>query len=202
MDPQPENVVPNEFDPGEFWEQHKSKILLYGLLLLGGIVAFVIHQISTHRSLAESQALYQQAENAESYRRLIQEYPRSTAAANAHFLLAAELRREGKYDEALEILRELVGKFPEHPLVGGAWLSLGATQQAQGKPEDALATYQQIVARHPQSYAGAFAQFNSAELLRAQGRTEEARQAYETLISQFPESYLVRQAQQSLQFLK
>lgn len=202
MQPEPENVVPSEFDPVEFWDLHKNKIILYGLLLVAGLAAFVIYQISTHRGLVESEAMFQEASSIEDYQLLMKEYPRSVAAADAHLIVAQKLREEGKYEQALDLLRQLVGQFPEHPLVAGAWLSIGQTEQASGDLDSAIATYQQVVAKYPSSYAAPFAQFNYAGILRAQGKTGEARLAYETVISQFPESYLVRQAQQELRFLE
>src|SRR5437867_507374 len=125
MESQTEKIVPTEFDAAAFWDTHKNKFILYGLLLIAGLAAFVIYQISTNHNLIESQALYQNAKTAEDYRRLIDQYPRSVVAANAYLVLAEKLRDDRKYEEALAILRKFTAQFPEHPLIGGASLSIG-----------------------------------------------------------------------------
>jgi len=201
METQPENVVDTEFDPFEFWDRNKGRILLFGALLVIALGLFITYRIISHRTQVESQRLFAQAETAEGYEKVLALYPASQSAAKASLLLAAEQRQNGKFDDAQATLNRFLSQFPEHPLVAGAWLSLAETDAAAGRTEAALAGYQKIVSQFPKSYAAPLAQIGSASLLKAQGKTAEARQAYETLMSQFPESIYSRQAQQELQFL-
>ncbi len=201
MQPQPENVVSTEFDPFDYWDRHKTKIILFGALILFALAISIFYRVTTERRKSESRQLFGQAENAEGYQKVIAQFPDSVAAANARLLLAAEQRQAGKFDEALATLNEFIKTSPEHPLIAGAWISLAETQAAAGQNDKALATYQTVTTQYPKSYAAPLAQSGAAALLKREGKTAEARQAYETLMSQYPESFYTRQAEQELQFL-
>jgi tol-pal system protein YbgF len=197
-----ENIVPSEFDPGHFWDQHKGKVLLYGGLLLVALLISVIYQVTEHRKLAASRAMLASATSAAEYAEVIEKFGGTMAAANAHLLLAASQREEGKFDEAIATLEDFLKAHPDHPLAGGALLSIGETQEAAGRGDEALATYQETAAKYPDSYGAPASLLAEAALLRNDGKTDEARRIYEDLISQFPESYMAQQAQQELRFLK
>lgn len=202
MQPQPENVVSTEFDPFEYWDRHKTKILLFGTLIIVALALSAFYRIHTHRQQAESQQLYGQAKDADGYQKVITQFPDSLVAANSRLLLAADQRKAGKFAEAMATLNEFIKVSPEHPLIAGAWVSLAETQAAAGQADNALATYQKVTTQFPKSYAAPLAQAGEAALLKRQGKSAEARQAYETLMSQYPESFYARQAEQELQFLR
>ena len=196
-----EETVPSGFNPIEFWDLNKSKIITYGVLLIVGLVAFGAYQISTQKRLAAAQDLYAKAEKADDYRQIIQKFPRTITAGNATLILAAKLRDERKYDEAVSILRDFISQYPEHPLVSGAALDLAVTLESGGKLDEAADAYQQVTVKYPSSYAAPAALMQQAGLLKAKGKIDEAKRAYETVISQYPDSYFAQIANQSMRML-
>ena len=201
--PIPAETTPDTgYEPHLFWMEHKQKIMFYGALLVVALVAFGVYQFTTERKLAEAQNLFAQAKSADDYRRIIQTFPRSVSAGNAQLLLAAQLRADKKFDEAVSTLSALIDQSPEHPLIGGAWLSLAGTLEDQGKTDEALDMYQQVASKFGDSYAAPLALMAQANLLRSKGKIDEAKQAYERVISQFADSLSSRQAMRDLQLLR
>ena len=202
-EPSTTEILPaGEFEPVAFWQQHKGKIIFYGVLLFVGLAAFAIYQITSARSLAETEQLFAQAKTVEDFQKIIANYPTSVTAGNASLMLAEKLRSEGKYDEAVSTLRRFTTQFPDHPLISGAWLSLAGSLDAQGKKDEALQTYQQLASKYPDSYAAPLSVCAQASILRAQGKTEEARHVYENLLAQFPKSYFAGAAMREMRLLR
>jgi TolA-binding protein len=197
-----DKTAPVGFEPILFWESHKAKVLLYAGLLIGALIIFGIYQTTTLKRKRTEEQVFAQADTPEEYRRIIKDFPGSVVAGNAQLLLAAQLRGEKKYDEAIEILRHLIAEEKNHPLLNGAWLSLASTYEAQGKTAEALETYQQVTSRFPGSYSSPVAALAQANLLKSQGKNDEAKRAFESIISQYPESYFSAEATRHLQVLK
>jgi TolA-binding protein len=196
-----EETVPTGFNPIEFWDQNKSKVITYGALLIVGLAAFGVYQVSTQKTLAEAQVLYAQADKAEDYRQIIQKFPRTVTAGNAYLMLAAQLRNESKYDDAVSTLHDFISQFPDHPLAAGGALDLAVTLESQGKLDEALDAYQQVTVKYASTYAAPLALMQQAGLLQSKGKIDEAKRTYETVISQYPESYFAQMANQDLRML-
>lgn len=193
---------PAGFEPADFWDQHKGKIILYGSLLLIGLIAFAIFQSTKQKRLAEAQRMFANATTAENFREISTRFPKTVVAANAQLLLAGQQRAEKKYDEAVATLKAFVDQHPAHPLGGGAWTSLGATYELQGKTDEALDAYRQAAAKYPSTFSAPLALISQAKLWKVRGRIDEAKRAYENLSVQFPESRFVAEAMRALQELK
>lgn len=201
--PIPAEITPEPgFEPHLFWEEHKSKILLYAGLLLAALVIFGIYQYSSQRKKSEAQNLFAQAKTPDDYRKIIERFPRSAPAANAQLLLADQLRTDKKFDEAIATLRALIDQSPEYPLLSGAWLSLADTLEQQGKTDEAMDMYQQVASKFSDTYAAPLAIMAQANLLKSKGKIDEAKQSYERVLSQFPDSLCARQAMQLSQLLR
>jgi len=183
-----------EFDPLEFWIRYKSKIQLYGGLLVVALVAFGAYEWMQQRTKAASEAAYASAQTADDFRKVVSEYPRSVSAANAQLMLAEQLRKDGKIDDAISALRTFISQHPDHQLIPGAYLSLGSLLENQGKADDALAAYQKVTTSYLSSYAAPLAWISQAKVLQSKGKTEEARRAYETVINKFQGSSFAREA--------
>lgn len=190
------------FDPLVFWIQHKTKVVLLALLFVVGLATFAISEWVRTSTNNAAQALFAKASTAEEFRKVITDYPNTSAAGNAYLLLGAKLRAEGKYEESTKTLRTFIEKLPEHELVSGAWTSIAANQEAEGKVDEALATYQKVTTGYANSYSGPVAFLAQARILNAQGKTEEARRVYEQIITQFPDNVASQQASQELRRLK
>lgn len=189
------------FDPIVFWEKHKTKVIVYGALLV--LIAFgaAWYEIRHQNELADARQALAQADSADDYRQIIQKYPHTVAAGDASLLLGEKLRDDKNYDDAISVLQAMIANEPNHPLIDGAWLSLAATYNAQGKPDQAVETYQQVATKFPDRYSAPLALFSVAEILRNEGKLNEAKTAYENVKSQFPTSNFAREALDKLQQL-
>jgi len=190
------------FDPVAFWLEHKTKVIIYGALLAIAIIGFVVYEISAQTTITKSRQALASAGNEDSYRQVIQDYPKTVAAGNASLLLAEILRGEKKYDDAVTVLQNMIDKQPDHPLIDGAWLSLACTYNEQGKTDQALDTYKHVASAFADRYSAPQALLAEAEILKAKGNLEEAKTTYESVKSQFPDSYFAGEATRKLQLLK
>lgn len=190
------------FEPALFWDLHKAKIIIYGLLVVAALAGYGIFHFNATRKAAHAQAMLATASKADDYRAVISTFPRTAEAANATLLLAAELRKSSKFDEALALLRSFPDLYPKSPLASGAALSLANTLQAQGKNDEAIEAFQSVYSRYSTSYSAPLAMLARAGLLKSMGKTEEARRGYENLIAQHPESYVTPEAREQLRLLK
>ena len=197
-----ESAVPAEFDFGVFWNQHRTKIIALASLVVIGLILFAVFRVMEHRKATSARKLLLSATTPTGYQSVIEKYPGTMAAANAHLLLAAQQREEKKFGEAIGTLESFLSKYPDHPLAGGARLSLGETQRAANQREEALQTFQATTNQYPDSYGAPAAMLAEASMFLTEGKTEEARRVLEDLVSQFPESFMAQQAQIELRSLK
>lgn len=190
------------FEPALFWELHKTKIIIYAVILIVALAGFGVFQVSSSRAAAETRAMLANASSADDYRAIISKFPGSAEAGNATLLLAADLRKKGEFDKALELLRSFSDLYPTHSFASGALLSIAETLRAQGKTNEAIDAYQNVYSRYSTSFSAPAAMLARASLLRASGKIEEARRGYENMIAQYPESALVSEAREQLRLLK
>ena len=195
-------VVEEEFDLLAFWIQHKSKVLLFTLLLIAGLLVFAIFQYTQYRARESAARDFANAKTVEDLRRVAASHSGSAVAGNALLLIGEKLRTENKLDESTAALKEFVEKFPEHPLISGAWMSLAVNLEAQEKADEALVNYQKIVASYPASFSAPGALMAQARIYKAKGKIEEARRAYESVIGQYGDNILAQLARQESQRLK
>ena len=190
------------FDPLVFWIQHKSKIVMLAVVFAVALAAFAISEYLRTSTNAAAQKLLASGNSAEVYQKVITEYPKTAAAGNAHLLLAAKLREEGKYDESTATVRSFIDKYPEHPLISGGWTSIAANLEAQGKPDEALTTYQKVTTAYANSFSAPLALLAQARLLATKGKPDEARRLYEQVMTQYQDNMVAQQAAQEVRQLK
>ena len=195
-------VVEEEFDLLAFWIQHKSKVLLFTLLLIAGLLVFAISQYLEIRARDAAARDFAGAKTVEDWRRVAASHSGSAVAGNALLLIGEKLRAENKLDESTAALKQFVEKFPEHPLISGAWMSLAVNLEAQEKVDEALANYQKIVATYPASFSAPGALMAEARIYKAKGKLDEAKRAYESVIGQYPDNIMAQMARQESQRLK
>ena len=195
-------IVEEEFDMLAFWIQHKSKVLLFTLLLIIGLLAFAIFQYTQYRAREAAAHDFANATTVEDLRRVAANHAKSAVAGNALLLIGEKLRAENKLDESTAALKEFTQKFPNHPLVSGAWMSIAVNLEAQEKTDEALANYQKIVATFPTSFSAPGALMAEARIYKAKGKIDEAKRAYEAVIGQYSDNILAQLARQESQRLK
>ena len=203
--PSPAETTPapeTGFDAEVFWIAHKKKVQLLVLLFVVALAAWSLSEWSRQQTLNGAQEMLAAAKTPDDFQKLMAKYAGTAAAGNAHLLLAAQLRKDGKYDESSALLRTFAEKYPEHPLLSGAWTSLAANLEAQGKTDDALAMYQKVSTSYASSFSAPVALMAQARLLKAKGKTEEAGKIYEQVMTRYAETPLAQQAAQENKQLK
>ncbi len=111
-------------------------------------------------------------------RRYIDRYP---TGWTKRLELGAQLRHEGRLEEAIPHLEVAVEKQPRRC---EPWLELAAVHLLQGRPVTAAAIYQQGIG----SVSGAAAHFLRGLMERCRGRLKQATQAFEAARQASPES--------------
>lgn len=189
-------------NPTEIWYLYKTKILIYGGIILAAVILFSGVQLRTYLRTSGSQALYEQADTAADYAAIIQKYPGTPAAGNAALREAEKLRADGKYDEAAQVLRQFVDKYPAHPLACGGWTSLGVTYEKQGKLDDALDAYANAISKYPDAYTTPIAMMAQARIYLLKDKKEDARRIYMDVAARYGQSIYGQEAARDLHFIK
>lgn len=197
-----EPVSPESFEPLEFWDEHKTKILIYAALLIVVLGGYGIVQLVHQRRAAEAEGLYAKATSAADFRDILHAYPGTVIGGNAALEYADKLRGEKKFDEAIKVLTDFRTQFPDHPLMSGAWTSLATTYEMQGKLDQALDGYQQVISKFPGSYTTPLAMMAEGHIYAAQGKKDDARRVYQDIMARYAESGYARDAMRELQFLR
>ena len=174
-------------DSDFFWEAHWKKFVALIIAAVLGILA--VGAWAYHRASVASQsaALYAAADDPQTWRAVVEDFPGSVSAGNAQLRIAAALRAEGKLDEAVAGLEKFTASQPEHPLAGAAWLAIGEIRQLQNDNPAALEAYRIASGRYQTSYAAPLALLAEARLLAAEGKTGESRAILESIGSSYPE---------------
>ena len=193
---------PAGFDPLVFWMQHRQKVTLFAGIFATALLIYFVSEFARTKKLESGARALAEAKDDASLRQVIGDFAGTAAAGDAQLLLAENLRKEGKAEEAVRTLRAMIDKYPTHPLISGAWTSLAATQESMGKMDEALGTYQKVSTTFATSFSAPVALLGQARIFKEKGKTEEARRLYDQLINQYPESMFAQQATRESQQLK
>lgn len=183
-----------EFDLLAFWIQYRKLITRSLTLILVGVAVYFGYEFTQQRKLAESAQALATAKSAEDLRKVTTEWAGTPAAGSALLRLGDELRRAGKYDEAVKAIQDFAEKYPKHVLQDRALISLGITQELAGKTDEAFATYQRVVSTYATSSVAADAQIRQARILKVKGKTEEAQRILTALEQQHKNSLYISEA--------
>jgi TolA-binding protein len=171
-----------------FWQKHRRTILFSGAGLIIVVLAAALWLFAQHRARHAAQALFADAKDQGAWREVIAKYPRSAAAASAHFLLAESLRSDGKLKESSSEYEAFLSAFPTGTLVGGARLGLAENLAMAGQTQEALQAIRELQMKDPTSYAAPFAALLEGRALIGMGKLEEARKVFSHLVSTYPQS--------------
>ena len=197
-----ETAAPEGFDLLVFWYHNRRKILIYAGFIVAAFAVYGIFEFVNQQRRAESQQLFAKAESVADFRKVMEAYPGTRVAGNAALEIAAKLREEKKYDEAVTVLRNFIAKYPEHPLVNGAWTSLAATYELQGDLDKALDTYQQVASKSPNAFTTPVAMMAQARIYAQKGKKDDARRIYQDVLARYQDSIFGSEASRELRFLK
>ena len=173
---------PPEFDLLAFWIQYRKVIVRSFYAVLVGLALWTVYLYAESRKKEGSEGALASAKTADELRKVTAEWTGTPASATAQFRLADELRKEGKFDEAVKAYTEFAQKNPAHPLLVGSIAALALTQETAGKKDEALATYQRIQSSYPKSGHAPLALIGIARIQAEQGKIDEATKTLDTLL--------------------
>jgi outer membrane protein assembly factor BamD (BamD/ComL family) len=167
----------------------------------------------------ESGALFSQASADEAagnagaaekaYRRIVRDFPLTSAAPAAQFRLAASLEQGGKPAKAFDAYQELIETYRQSPQFAEALdrqfgIAMqgrtGRTSSFLGIPrkmasEDLIEMFQKIIRNAPQGSHAAEAQFEIGQIHDDGSEPDLAIASYRKVVSEYPQHPLAREAQ-------
>lgn len=174
------------FDADLFWAKYRSAII-------GGVIAVVVitvgggfYWLSERNTRINSEKAFAEATTVESWQTLIAQYPKSQAAADAYFLVAAAQRDGGKIEDSTATYKKFLEVFPRNALTGAARLGIAQNLEQQNKLSEALDALRDVQAQDGKSYVASFALLEQARILLRQNKLEESRAALNTLTQTYP----------------
>lgn len=114
-------------------------------------------------SAEDDKTIYQQAyslaqekkydQSIESFKRLIQTYPKSTYVPTAYFWMGEIYVIQSKYDEATESFNQIISHYPDSPKVSEALFKTGYIAYARGNNKLAIKKFNEVKSRYPGTIA-------------------------------------------------
>ncbi len=142
------------------------------------------------------------AQQAGSYSKIAQAYPKTGAGQRAFVQGAGLLFEAGQYADAQTQFQQFLDHYPENPFAGQAALGLAACLDAQGKTDLAAAAYQRVFNSFPDPLAATYARYSLAQIDEHQGKLTDALNLYEEVMRSSPNGQIGLAAQQHAMELK
>jgi len=176
------------FDGDLFWAKYRSTIIGAAIAVVVVVVGGGFYWLSERNTRINSEKAFADATTLEAWQTLIAQYPKSQAAADAYFLVAAAQRDGGKIEDATATYKKFLDTFPKNALAGAARLGIAQNLEQQNKMSEALDALRDVQSQDGKSYAASFALLEQARILLRQNKLEEARAALDTLTQSYPAS--------------
>lgn len=129
-----------------FLSRNKWRIIAGICLAVAVFVVIGIIQLSRSRSEANALEAYLNAETAQEYRRVHDEYPRSFYGAVSLIEAGNLLYKEENYSDARSAYLTFLKEQPESRLRGSVWNLVGAALEAEQKYDEAVEYYRRAEA--------------------------------------------------------
>jgi tetratricopeptide (TPR) repeat protein len=196
---EPPPPVDDSFDLLAFWIEYRKLIMWLITLVSVGLIAWGGYELWQYRKRSGSSNAFGAANTTEDFRKVIAEWDGTPAAGSALLRIGEELRKEGKYDEAINTLNDFTKKYSNHSLSVGGILSLGFTQELAGKTDEALATYQRLQNNYAESAFAPIAALSQARIYKSQNKIEEARKALAAFDQKYKSTPFASEAQRMIE---
>lgn len=186
MQPTPYSDEPRILDESgdAFFEQHKTTMIAGGAILIAGLIGVLWFWHSQESRNLAALELLAQAETAEAWRAVAENYPGTPAAAMALIKLANRSQQEGAFQTAAEIYGQFLSAYPKHPIAPAADFARARSLQAAGQTEEAIAQFEVILKARPQHPFFGGASVGLAEIYLAAGETAKARDVLNAFFAQ------------------
>ncbi len=128
------------------------------------------------------------------YRRLLEEFPQTSGAQQARYLLGNVLAEQGDYAGAIEVYQRFIDQPAPHPvLLGLVYQRLGAAHLAAGEQEKGLQAYTHVL-QTPNALNKDQTLFELATLEHQANHPDQALAHYRQLVDDHPTSPFVSEA--------
>ncbi|MDB4142061.1 tetratricopeptide repeat protein [Akkermansiaceae bacterium] len=135
---------PSGFDA--FLDANQKKLMIIGVLLVFGVVAYVIISGLRQTAREEASAEISAASDLVSLRTAYDKHKDTPSGAVALDKIAKIQWQDQRQDEAIKTLQSVVSEYPEHPLLGSVQMTLGDYQRQLGQLDKAKESYEAAVA--------------------------------------------------------
>jgi len=139
---------------------------------------------------------------ASAFLKIVNDYPKTSAAARARLWAAGALFTEGKYAEAKAQFDRFLRDYPASPFRSAALYGNAACLEAQGKLPEATAAFKDIVERRPTDPVVSRAKLALGRLYQTQNEAARAYKLFEDVARAEGMSSLGYQAEMGLEELK
>jgi outer membrane protein assembly factor BamD (BamD/ComL family) len=179
-----------------------ARTLLSITAVVGAAIAIVLWQYAkSEKNRAESNLLLETKPGAETWTKLIQDYPGQPATAIAILQSAAEASSKKDTRQATGLYEKFVQEFPQHPLAGAARFAQANQLAASGDKAGAQSVYLRIMNEQPANAFRTGAAVGLARLQIQENRTEAARQVLNEILSANTGSAFIPEARALLENL-
>jgi len=170
----------------QFWEDHKTKIVVVAVLVVLALAAFIGWSVISQQQRIKAEAAFAAAVSVEDFQAVISEFPGTVIAANSELLLAVLQRDGDNKSDSIDAFRSAASQS-RYPLAASG--ALGETELAiAGSPADAVALFKQLAADYPDTYVAPYAMLLEGETLLRQGKRDEAVRVFRRLAADYPNS--------------
>ena len=177
---------PNAFE--DFLDRNQKNLVVFALLIALAGVAFVVYR-GIHKSNEETAGLaLVKSKDAASLQKLVDEFPKTTAAGSALLLLGNKQWDDSQQDAGIATLQKLITEHPTHPTLPAAQASLASKLMTQGKTAEASKLFETLSKNPAASYLAPFALISLGDLAKAGGDLTNAEDYYSQVKSKFPDS--------------
>lgn len=195
--------------PDEDVQQAMDMVRRYGPpIAIGFVVAIVIMLIVSFRqqqragALADAAQLFMNADSAEAFQRVVDQYPDTPSGPMAMLALAAQRYRDGMVEQARTQYSLFIERYPRHMMRPAAELGLAYCDEAMGQLESALLGFQSFQTAYADHYLTPIARLSEARVLGLLGRIDEARAIYDDMSATAADPVWASQAENDLRYLE
>ncbi len=193
---------PRILDSGEAFLTKNLYPLVFALIALL-IVACGLTWWLVGKQSKEEEAfkLYASSATAGEWKKIIQTYPVSSAAALATIDLAQQETSSGNYEAAVSLYQDFLQKFSKHPAASAVELALAVSLESAGKTAEAKAAYNGLLASGSSHAFSGQASIGLARIYLEENNLLAARQTLSDYVSAHEESGGGNQAREMLNSL-
>lgn len=174
---------------------------------IGFVVAIAILLLVSFRqqqragAVSEASRLFLNADSAEEFQQIVDQFPETPSGPMAQLALAAQRYRDGNIEQARTQYSLFIERYPDHMMRPAAELGLAYSDEAAGDLEAALTGFESFQVAHSDHYLTPLARLSEARVLGLLGRIDAARAIYEEM-SEHADPVWANEAENDLRYFE